>query len=183
MQPQIRRSQPADFDAIFDTVSEAFQEPDSEVKEHVRLVKHLLADPTAKPYLSLVAVADEHVVGFILFTSVHINNSQKQVSASILAPIAVRPFCQNKGIGRLLIKKDIERLKTMDVELLFVLGPPGYYPKFGFLPAGAAGFTAPYPIPGENEQAWMVQALRPGIIQNISGKVNCADTLDDPSYW
>jgi len=44
-------------------------------------------------------------------------------------------------------------------EKVFVLGHPNYYLKFGFRPARALGFEAPYRIPAEHEDAWMVQEL------------------------
>ena len=34
-----------------------------------------------------------------------------------------------------------------DVELVFVLGHPEYYPRYGFTPAGEQGFEAPNSIP------------------------------------
>ncbi len=69
------------------------------------------------------------------------------------------------------------------VELVFVLGHPDYYPRHGFKPAGALGFEAPYPIPDKNANAWMVQELRTGAIDSVSGKVICADALNQPEHW
>jgi putative acetyltransferase len=69
------------------------------------------------------------------------------------------------------------------VDLVFVLGHPAYYPRFGFSPAGARGLDAPYPIPQKNAEAWMVRELRPGVIGDCSGRVICADALADPEYW
>jgi putative acetyltransferase len=66
---------------------------------------------------------------------------------------------------------------------VFVLGHPEYYPRFGFRPAGALGMDAPYPIPERHADAWMVQALRPGLLGQVRGTVRCADTLNDPRHW
>jgi putative acetyltransferase len=67
--------------------------------------------------------------------------------------------------------------------LVFVLGHPDYYPRHGFEPAGPQGLDAPYPIPAAHEDAWMVLALRPGVIGKLRGRVVCADALDKPEYW
>ena len=67
--------------------------------------------------------------------------------------------------------------------LVFVLGHPGYYPRFGFEPAGRLGFKAPYPIPDEAAEAWMVQELSPGFIGRVSGTVRCCEVLDRPEHW
>lgn len=69
------------------------------------------------------------------------------------------------------------------VELVFVLGHPDYYPRYGFKPAGVLGYEAPYPIPDEQADAWMVQELRPGVIDSVSGKVICADVMNQPEHW
>jgi predicted N-acetyltransferase YhbS len=183
MHVHIRRSKDVDLKAICDTVSDAFDESEHEEKEIANLVLDLLADPTAKPFLSLVAFAEEPIVGYILFTKVQIVNSDQGVSASILAPLAVKSAYQNMGIGSLLVNKGIKQLRDMGFELVFVLGHPTYYPKFGFTPAGKVGFETPYSIPQEHADAWMVKELIPGTIENTSGKVKCADALNDPKYW
>jgi len=183
MHVQVRRSNDNDLQAICNTVSAAFNESQHEEKEIANLVLDLLADPTAKPFLSLVAFAEDLIVGYILFTKVQIMNSDQDVSASILAPLAVKPAYQNIGIGSLLVNEGIKQLRDMKFELVFVLGHPTYYPKFGFVPAGKVGFKAPYSIPQEHADAWMVKKLKPGFIENTSGKVKCADALNDPKYW
>ena len=101
----------------------------------------------------------------------------------MLAPLAVHPDVQARGIGGRLVVEGLGRLKRAGVGLVFVLGHPGYYPRFGFIEAGANGFSAPYPIPPENAAAWMVQALRPGLLGAVPGRVVCADALDKPEYW
>lgn len=156
---------------------------DDQGSEIVELVKGLLSDPSAMPLLSLLAVNDDNVVGHILFTKAHITDSNDSISAVILAPLAVIPDAQSKGVGGQLIKEGLRLLSKSGVELVFILGHPGYYPRYGFKPAGVLGFEAPYPIPDEHANAWMVQELRPGVIGNVSGKVNCANVLNQPELW
>ena len=73
--------------------------------------------------------------------------------------------------------------KEAGVDIVFVLGHPTYYPRSGFHPVGSLGFEAPYPIPSEHSDAWMVQALCPGILGTVTGKVLIADALDHPEHW
>ena len=75
------------------------------------------------------------------------------------------------------------QLGECGVELVFVLGHPSYYPRFGFQPAGVLGFEAPYPIPNENADAWMVKELEPGAIQRSQGRVECSSVLSDSKHW
>jgi putative acetyltransferase len=151
--------------------------------EIAELVHALFDDKTAMPILSLVAVENEQLVGHILFTGVTINPTTVPVSAQILAPLAILPDYQNQGVGAQLIQEGLRQLKKMGVTLVFVLGHPDYYPRSGFIPAGVLGYEAPYHIPEEHADAWMVKELCPGVIGRVKGKIACSDALDQPEHW
>lgn len=51
---------------------------------------------------------------------------------------------------------------------MVVLGHPGYYPRFGFVPAARFGLRCEYEVP---EEAFMALELRPGALQEASGTV------------
>jgi predicted N-acetyltransferase YhbS len=143
----------------------------------------LLHDPTASPFVSLVACSGATPIGHVVFTSVRISGSEKSPTAHILAPLAVLPDHQRHGTGTQLVRTGLTLLAESGCELVFVLGHPEYYPRFGFQPAGRLGFTAPYPIPKDKANAWMVVELRQGAIGNTHGTVLCADTLDKLEHW
>lgn len=177
----IRKSTESDLNDVLDVEAQAFG--NEEGPEIVDLVNGLLFDPTAIPLLSLMAVNDDRAIGHILFTNARISSSKKSISAAILAPLAVIPGAQSQGVGGQLIEEGLRLLSESGVELVFVLGHPDYYPRHGFKPAGALGFKTPYPIPDKNANAWMVQELRTGVIDSVSGKVICADALNQPEHW
>ncbi len=152
-------------------------------EKEANLVNSLLNDDSAKPLLSLLAMDDDIAVGHILFTKVRITGFEDALSSMILAPLAISPNAQGKGVGGQLVNGGLKHLSESKVDLVFVLGHPGYYPRFGFKPAGSQGFEAPYPIPSKNASAWMVQELVPGTIEKFSGKIVCADALDEPEHW
>ena len=151
--------------------------------KEAELVRALLDDPTALPRLSLLAFEGERAVGHVLFTSARLEQNPEAVSVALLAPLAVVADFQNQGVGGRLIERGIRILAESGVDLVFVLGHPGYYPRHGFEPAGRLGFAAPYPIPDEDADAWMVQALRPGVIGKVEGTVVCAEALNRPEHW
>ena len=151
-------------------------------EEEANLVCDLMADASAKPVLSLLAYDENQPIGHILFTKAFLE-PESPLSIYILAPLAVVPEYQKRGIGQELIQTGLHFLSKSGTDLVFVLGHPEYYPRFGFQPAGKNGFDAPYPIPEKNSDAWMVQALRPEVLGAYSGKIVCADKLNKPEHW
>jgi len=175
---EIREATDTDLTDILLVEKEAFG-----YDKEAKLVKDLLSDPSAKPLYSILAFENKKAIGHILFTSALLEGTQNRESISLLAPLAVLPNYQKQGVGGKLIAYGLNLLSGAGVDLVFVLGHPDYYPRHGFKPAGVQGFQAPYPIPEEHANAWMVQELRPGVIGRVSGKVRCADMLDKPEHW
>lgn len=151
-------------------------------EDEAELVANLLADPTARPLLSLIAREEESPIGHILFTAARLDGAP-EVSVTLLAPLAVVPEAQKRGIGGSLIARGVEMLAEAGVDLVFVAGHPDYYPRHGFQTAGRLGFAPPYPIPEKDADAWMVRAIAPGLIGSFGGRVICAEALDRPEYW
>lgn len=175
----IREASDLDLKDVLNVERLAFGQDDE-----AELVRNLLSDPSAKPILSLLAFKDDVAVGHILFTTAYLTNGQNTTNAiALLAPLAVVPHAQRQGIGGKLIERGLKLLSKSSVDLVFVLGYPEYYSQHGFKPAGCLGFEAPYPIPQEHADAWMVQALLPEVIGSVFGKVICADALNKPEYW
>ncbi len=102
----------------------------------------------------------------------------------ILAPLAVKPEYQRQGIGGMLITTGIEKLREKGSNLVFVLGHKEYYPKYGFIPhASRLGYPAPYPIPDEYGDYWMVQSISPKGFEVGKGQIRCCDKLNKPEHW
>ncbi len=176
----IKESLDTDLPVLLKVVNHAFGHKEGPII--VELVKKLLDDPSAQPLLSLVALEERQVKGHILFTRAQIFKHEK-VAVSLLAPLAVEPAMQRKGMGGRLIEEGMRLLLEKGVELVFVLGHPDYYPRHGFKPAGPFGYEAPYPIAKEVAEAWMVRELKQGRLGKAKGKVLCAESLDRPEYW
>ena len=168
MSVKVRDAVEQDRPAIDDLVRAAFGP--GEGPEIVHLIGELLADPSAQPLLSLVAETDQEVVGHVLFTRAQIEAEGPVVNAYLLAPLAVHPRYQSRGIGSRLVNEGFKRLAEDGGDLVFVLGHPTYYPRFGFDEAGIRGFEAPYPIEPRNAAAWMVHELRPGLVGKVGGR-------------
>ena len=54
------------------------------------------------------------------------------LQVACLAPVSVWPEEQRRGVGSALITASLTKLKEFGEDLVLVLGPPSYYPRFGF---------------------------------------------------
>ncbi len=178
---ELRPSEESERAEILDIHKQAFGKDKG--PEIAKLVDDLFDDKTAMPMLSLVAVEDGKLIGHILYTKATITRTDSAISAQLLAPLAILPEAQNRGVGEKLVNEGLRRLKALGTELVFVLGHPTYYPRCGFAPAGEQGFDAPYSIPEEHAAAWMVQELNGNALGRTSGKVQCSKVLNEPQHW
>jgi len=161
----IRPEREGDHQAVHDLTAAAFGREDE-----ARLVERLRQSDAFIPPLSLVAVAEERVVGHVLFSRIGIESptGAGAVPALALAPLSVQPEFQNRGIGTRLVREGLKRSWQLGHTIVVVVGHPSYYPRFGFSPAGAGGLEAPFAVPDE---AFMALALVPGALDGISGLV------------
>lgn len=118
--------------------------------------------------ISLVATEENGVVGHIAFSPVVVESQCSSFEAVALAPIAVLPAHQRKGIGSQLVKAGLEECHRLGHDIVVVLGHPNYYPRFGFVPAKQRGIDCEFEVPDE---AWMVLELREGALAGRSGTV------------
>jgi len=122
----------------------------------------------AHPHISLVAVLDGQVVGHIFFSPVSIESDGDAFLAIGLAPLAVLPDYQNKGIGTELVQAGLRECRRLGHEVVVVLGHPEYYPRFGFVPASQRGIRSEYDVADE---VFMVAELTPGALKGREGLV------------
>jgi putative acetyltransferase len=116
--------------------------------------------------VSLVAEDDGTVVGHILFTPVTIDGHEDVVGMG-LAPMAVAPARQRQGIGSALVRAGLTILGERGCPFVIVLGHPGYYPRFGFVPASQHGITSQWE--GIPDDAFMMLVLRGDALRGVAG--------------
>jgi len=95
--------------------------------------------------ISLVAEHESEVAGHILFTPVEIGAAAGVVRGYGLAPLAVRPDRQRRGIGSRLVHAGLARVREAGAPFVIVIGHPDYYPRFGFAPASRHGVRCQWP--------------------------------------
>ena len=158
---QIRPEQPNDVAAVHAVNSAAF-----ETRAEADLVNALRAQ--ADPFISLVAVAAGSIVGHICLSPVTLAD---HAAAAImgLAPMAVLPAAQRRGIGAALVRAGLAHGKQRGCDAVVVLGHPEYYPRFGFVPASRFGLRSDYDVPDE---VFMVCELEAGNLRGRSGVIH-----------
>jgi len=135
----IRAEAAGDAEAVDAVLRAAFAGEDE-----VRLVRALRR--RGELALALVALLAGEVVGHIAFESLAVTPAPGYPLWA-LAPLAVAPAFQRRGIGAALVHSGLARARTEGVGFVAVLGEPGYYARFGFRPELAHGLEVPWPGP------------------------------------
>ena len=119
--------------------------------------------------LSLIAELEGQIVGHILFSDLQIIGPAETLSALALAPVAVLPNYQRRGIGSQLIRRGLELCQQQGHRIVLVLGHPSYYPRFGFSAALARKLDSPYA-----GDSFMALELVAGALDGVTGEVRYA---------
>lgn len=133
------------------------------------LVERLRKSEAFIPELSIIAEINNQIIGYILLTKINIidENLNSHISLA-LAPVAVLPDFQGKGIGGKLIEFAHQKAKDLNFGSVILLGHENYYPKFGYKPATTFGIKLPFDVPEAN---CMAIEFVENALQNVSGVV------------
>jgi len=155
----IRKEKESDIEKIWKVNAEAF-----ESEAEANLVNALRDSGIS--FISLVAEENKEIVGHILFTPVELISDDSGLKLMGLAPMAVLPKLQKKGIGSQLVKTGKENCSAQGYDAIVVLGHAEYYPKFGFVPSVKYGIKSEYDVP---EESFMVLELNESSLRNKKG--------------
>ncbi len=167
----IRKEERYDHSQVHKLLAEAF-ETDAEA----RLVDKLRENPDFVPELSFVAEGNGQIVGYILFFPIKIISKQDHHNSLALAPIAVPPKHQRKGVGKAMVEHGLTEARLSGFGSVIVLGHAEYYPRFGFRPASLYGIKTPFDVPDE---AFMALELTHAGLDNVSGTVQYPDEFNE----
>ena len=168
METNVRQEEERDYDAVFDLIEKAFS--GFELSDHKEqfLVQRLRKSSSFVPELSLVAEYENKIVGHILLTKIKIKNKQNEFQSLSLAPLAVLPEYQKRGIGGKLIEQAHKNAVKAGFGSVIVVGHAGYYPKFGYQPTNKFGIQLSFDVPQEN---LMALELVKNSLKNVNGTV------------
>lgn len=166
----VRRERAADKPGVDALLRRAFPGP-----AEAGLVACLRRD--AQGCTSLVAERDGSLAGYILFSPVTIEDesTSEHRAAIALGPLAVEPAVQRQGVGLTLARAGLRTCQDAGEGLVFVLGHPGYYPRFGFRLAAPLGL---HYGDGLYDRAFFVLELREGTLPGPRGRVRYHPAFD-----
>jgi putative acetyltransferase len=117
--------------------------------------------------ISIVGEQTNSLLGHVLFSKVCIEGPGSNLSAVALAPLAVSPNFQGRGVGTRLVLDGLVLCKSAGHDLCLVLGDSAYYSRFGFVPAVPHGLNNPW---GGDDGNFMVCELTENALSNCSGR-------------
>ena len=141
MDVTIRNEEAGDIEQVRDVLRLAFP-----THAESKLVDVLRAN--GKAIISLVAELNSRIVGHILFSPVT-TAPPGEAKGIGLAPVAVHPGVQSRGIGSKLIGTGLNLCKKLGFDYCVVLGDPKYYQRFGFETASHFGIRNEYGVDHE----------------------------------
>lgn len=157
--------------AVFDLIEKAFRNEEFSDHKEQFLVEKLRKTNSFIPELSLLATIQGKIVGYILLTKIKIIYDQTHTESLALAPVAILPEFQGKGIGGMLIEYSHKIAKSLGFTSVVVLGHQDYYPRFGYKRADKYGIELPFDFPKEN--CMVIELIENGL-DNVHGKVQYA---------
>ena len=167
---EIRREKPEDVPAIRCVNETAFGQPqEANVVDRLR--------EACDELLSLVAVDGGRVIGHILFSPAVLGGQNPAVHGVGLAPMAVLPEFQRKGVGSMLVRRGLEILRELACPFVIVLGHAEYYPRFGFERASRYGITSQWK--GVPDEAFMILVLDASAMKGVSGVAPYRNEFDE----
>ena len=104
----------------------------------------------------------------VMTVAPHATGGTRSPKFVVLAPVAVLPKLQRRGIGSRLVQTGLVQVARMNADAVFVLGDPAYYGRFGFRSARPFGIACEMPV---SEDVFQVRELRPGALEGVRGVV------------
>ena len=105
------------------------------------------------------------MVGHIAFSPVTLTTADHERQVASLAPMAVLPDRQRRGIGWMPVDRGLQACRLAGYRAVIVVGHPDYYPRFGFSHTLVEGLENPFTA----GTAFMGLELARGSLSDVEG--------------
>ena len=157
----IRKGVASDSDDIANCTYAAFKNG-----AEVRLIEQLRTEGDV--LFELVAQLADAVVGHVLVSKLKLSPDVGLRCAGV-APLSVLPPHQSGGVGSGLMREVLAQSRLMGLDVLFLLGDPSYYKRFGFQ---ATSILSDYP-----SEYFQACELTPHCLSGVKARAHYANAF------
>ncbi len=167
---EIRNEQLSDYDEVRNVNDQAFgQSGEGRIVDKLR--------ESCKEVISLVVLSNGKIAGHIFFSPATIETPAGIITGMGLAPMAVLPDYQNKGIGSKLVTEGLRIVREKAYPFVVVLGHEKFYPLFGFQKASEFGLKCQWE--GVPDDAFMALIFNDSVMHGVSGIARYRDEFNE----
>lgn len=144
-----------------------------------KLAAELLSTTPQDDLRVFTAAVDGALAGAIVFTRLTFESDDRVVF--LLAPVAVAPDHQGRGVGTALLRHGLEEMAKEGTDVAVTYGDPAFYGRVGFRPAPEDVLPAPQPL--SQPEGWQARSLTGRPLTPFAGPSRCVAAFGDPAYW
>jgi putative acetyltransferase len=143
------------------------------------LVRDLLAETPTEDIRVFCAEVGDNPIGAAIFT--RLSYPEDPHIVFLLSPMAVATESQGQGIGRALLTKALEMLRTECIQIVITYGDPNFYGRVGFRSITEEQARAPLPL--SLPHGWIGQSLTEEQMPVLQGPSTCVSALNRRDVW
>ena len=148
-------------------------------KREADVVRAIRQSVGYRPEWSLIFEESGQITGHVLFSYVGLeSDDQNTRQIVVLAPLAVLPEKQRRGVGSALVEHGTALLESLSEPLVVVRGDFAYYGQFGFQPSVKVGIRPAFRVAADHYLA----KILPGYSTDYRGIVRYPATFRAVGY-
>ena len=133
---ELRLETPDDCREVENLTREAFWNRHVPGCDEHYLAHMLRSSPDFLPELDFVGLHDGKIVANIMYTKAVVQGDDGAAHPALsFGPVSVLPLLQGQGIGTQIIEHTLNAARELGHGAVLIYGDPGYYERFGFVPA------------------------------------------------